>query len=50
MLYECIDGDTSCGEYFNCIDLIARRKLPCGSKSPECLEVARKMDEEPEEL
>jgi len=41
MLYQCTDGDVSCGEYFNCMDLIARKKLPCGSKSPECLKNAR---------
>ena len=40
MLYKCDDGDTSCGEYFNCMDLIGRKKLPCGSKSLECLKAA----------
>ena len=46
MLYKCEDGDTTCGEYFNCMDLIGRKKLPCGSKSPECLKAALGSDSE----
>lgn len=46
MLFQCTDGDTSCGEYFNCMDLMARKKLPCGSKSLECLDAALGDEEE----
>ena len=40
MLFKCTGGDVTCGQYFNCMDLIARKPAPCGSRSPECLDNA----------
>ena len=45
LLYECTDGDTSCGEYFNCIPILKRIHLPCGDKSLECLVNAERKGE-----
>lgn len=45
LLFQCTDGDTSCGEYHNCIDIISRTRVHCGDRSLECLAAAERKGE-----
>jgi hypothetical protein len=42
MLYKCTDGDPSCGEWYNCMDRIARKPVACKDKSWQCLDNANR--------
>ena len=45
-LFQCTDGDVTCGKFFLCVDQLKRNKLPCGSNSVDCLNNAPKYDEQ----
>lgn len=36
LLFKCTDGNPTCEEYYNCIDIIARTRVHCGERSQEC--------------